>query len=173
MSRARRLVFIALVAAQALAPLAMAAAKEANLAFGATVRLRTVPVDPLDVFRGRYVRLRYEISQLPAQPGARAGDTVYVVLAHSDDAWSGSQATLTRPGEGATFIRGRVVSRLDGAAEAEIEYGIETAYVDERKAARYEQAAREGTVYVDVALDEEGGGMIEKVVLPELDGASR
>jgi uncharacterized membrane-anchored protein len=146
----RRLVFWALVALQALVPLALIGWNEAALARGTEVTLRTVPIDPLDLFRGRYVRLRYEISDVPAPPGAEPGDTVYVALRREGERWTGDRATRERPG--GTFIRGTLADGL-------ITYGIETYYADEDEAPRIERESRQG-LDVRVVLDEDGKARI-------------
>ena len=161
MSRRARIAFLVLVAVQAAVPLAMAGLKEAHLAFDRTVRLKTAPVDPLDVFRGRYVRLSYEISRLRSD--ARAGETVYVPLHRVGGHWTGNVTMLFPPSE-EPFIRGRVTEAAGG--EATIEYGIETYFVDERKAREYERKAAGGEVYVDVVVDDDGGAQIERLILP-------
>lgn len=151
MSPRRRLLFWTLVAVQALVPLGLIAWNEVALAHGTEVVLRTAPVDPLDLFRGRYVTLSYEISSLPAT-GARDGDTVYVALRRSGDRWTGDAATLTRPA-GGTFIRGTYTG-------SRIEYGIETYYADEDEARRLEREARD-RLDVRVVLDDDGKARIE------------
>jgi uncharacterized membrane-anchored protein len=165
MSRRARIAFLVLVALQAAVPVAMAAVKEAHLAFDSTVRLRTEPIDPLDVFRGRYVRLRYEIGSLPVEGVASRGTTVYVPLHREGDVWTGSVAVTSPPPDG-TYIRGRV---RDDAAPGEahaIEYGIETYFVDERKAREVERGAAGGGAFVDVALDDDGSAQLERLILP-------
>jgi uncharacterized membrane-anchored protein len=147
----RRLLFVALVAAQALLPLLLIAWNEQALASGTRVTLRTVPVDPIDPFRGRYVTLNYVISTAPAGYGPSA--TVYVPLREGDDAWLGGVPTSMQPGEG-TFIRGRVGS------SGRIEFGIERYFTDEDEAQRLEAA---GPLLVDVVLDEHGVARIAGV----------
>ena len=159
MSAARRLAFLVAVAAQAVLPLGLIGWNEVQLARGTEVRLRTVPVDPLDLFRGRYVRLRYEISSLPVDAGAGRGDTVYVLLRREGERWTGGFAARERPDDG-TFIRGRVTDVRSGRAE--IEYGIETYYTDEDEAPRLEREAA-GGLYVDVSLDGDGKARISGV----------
>jgi uncharacterized membrane-anchored protein len=163
MSRARRAVFFSLVALQAVIPLGMVAAKESHLASGERVRLATEPLDPLDVFRGRYVQLRYTISSLPADPTARGGETVYVPLFRRGDVWEGFRTTRSKPEDG-TFIRGRITSV--GGGMAQIAYGIETHFVDERDASDLEAATARGDVLVEVVLDGDGGALIDRVILP-------
>lgn len=159
MSSRRRLLFLLLVAAQALVPLGLIAGNELALARGTEVRLRTVPVDPVDLFRGRYVTLRYEISRLPVAGDARGGDTVYVALSEHGGVWSGGRAERRRP-DGGTFVRGRVVRVTDGTAE--LEYYIETYYADEDEARRLEREAG-SRLHVLVVLDGDGRARIAGV----------
>ena len=159
MSAARRLAFLVAVAAQAVLPLGLIGWNELELARGTEVRLRTIPVDPLDPFRGRYVRLRYEISSLPVAGHAVRGATVYVPLRREGERWTGGVAVPERP-DGGTFVRGRVRNVYSGRAE--IEYGIETYYADENEAPRLEREARDG-LYVDVVLARDGKARISGV----------
>jgi uncharacterized membrane-anchored protein len=146
----RTAAFVALVAAMAMLPLLLIAWNEVQLARGQKVLLRTEPIDPVDLVRGRYVRLRYEISALSAP----AGETVYVPLHEEGDAWTGSFATTDRP-ESGVFIRGR-------ATDGGIVYGIETYYADEAEARRLEREAGDG-LHVRVSLADDGKARIEGV----------
>jgi uncharacterized membrane-anchored protein len=146
----RRLVFWMLVAVQALVPLGLIGWNEIALARGTEVTLRTVPVDPVDLFRGRYVTLSYEISRLPLPPDTAAGETVFVALRREGDRWVGDRATRRRPG--GTFIRGIFT-------HSGIEYGIETYYADEDEAPRLERESRQG-LDVRVVLDGDGRARI-------------
>ena len=150
MTYGRRLALIAVVVAQALLPLGLIGWNELALATGKEVTLRTAPVDPIDPFRGRYVALRYEISNLPA-PYA-PGTTVWVPLREAGDAWiAAGDATRDRPD--GTAIRGRVTN-------GGIRYGIERYFVDEDEAPRLE---RGGPLLVDVVLDGDGTARIAGV----------
>ncbi len=151
MTGRRRLVFVALVAAQALLPLALIAWNEQALASGTNVTLKTAPVDPVDPFRGRYVTLSYEISSLPTPYDA--GATVYVPLTDGGETWLGGTPTDVRPDEG-TFIRGYV------GPSGRIEFGIGRYFTDEDEARRLEAA---GPLLVDVVLDEHGAARIAGV----------
>jgi uncharacterized membrane-anchored protein len=151
MTPRRRLLFVALVAAQAVLPLALIAWNEQALASGTHVTLKTAPVDPVDPFRGRYVTLNYEISAIPSGVGPSA--VVYVPLSDGGEAWIGGTPTSTQPDEG-VFIRGRV------GQSGRIEFGIERYFTDEDEARRLEAA---GPLLVDVVLDEHGAARIAGV----------
>jgi uncharacterized membrane-anchored protein len=151
MTPRRRLLFVTLVAAQAVLPLTLIAWNEQALASGTHVTLKTAPVDPVDPFRGRYVTLNYEISAIPSGFGPSA--VVYVPLTDAGDTWLGGTPTSTQPDEG-VFIRGRV------GQSGRIEFGIERYFTDEDEARRLEVA---GPLLVDVVLDEHGAARIAGV----------
>ena len=80
MSPRRKLALLAVVLAQLAVPLALAGLAAADLAFGQEIRLRAQPVDPLDVFRGNYVVLRYDVSSLPVNFDVARGDRICTPL---------------------------------------------------------------------------------------------
>ena len=90
--------------------------RAAILRSGTEVRLRTVPVDPRDLFRGDYVVLNYGISTISDAKGERAfqrGDTIYVTLARGADGFAqATGASMSRPAATGSdvVIAGRVVS---------------------------------------------------------------
>ena len=153
MSPRRRLVFLALVAAQLLVPLGMIGVNELALATGTKVTLLTRPIDPLDPFRGRYVALGYEISSL-ADLRARPGSTVWVELEPRGDRWVARRVHTSEPETDRPFIRGVV-------RDGRVVYGIETFYADEDEAPRLERL--QGRLLVDVVLDDDGEARIDGV----------
>jgi uncharacterized membrane-anchored protein len=72
-SRRRRIALLVVVCVQLALPLTLAGLAAADLAFGDEIKLKAAPVDPLDVFRGNYVVLRYEISSLQVVHEVREG----------------------------------------------------------------------------------------------------
>lgn len=152
----RRAGFAALVAALVLVPLALIAWNEYRLSSGERILLRVQPVDPDDPFRGEYVDLTYPISRLDTG-GAERGTTVYVPLRKRGRAWTGDRVAREKPDEG-TFIRGRVSS-------SGIRYGIETFFVEEGEARRYERAMAERRLLADVVLDDDGDAQLDDLVI--------
>ena len=158
MTRGARIAFAVVVAAMVAVPLGIIGWNEWKLASGEVVILRVEPVDPLDPFRGEYVALSYPIGRLPTG-GLEPGETVYVPLRKRGDHWSGEAATATRPDGDVTFIRGRV--RRSGS----IEYGIETFYVEEGQARRYEEAMFDRRLDAKVVLDDDGKARLDELVV--------
>lgn len=107
---------------------------------GTSVLLKTVPVDPWSVFRGRYVALNYDMSRLPtnllkdADPSTlHTDDTVYVVLAKKETFWEPVSVHTHRPRNG-IFLRGRLRSHSRGIDELSIDYGMESFFLSEPSA---------------------------------------
>jgi uncharacterized membrane-anchored protein len=139
----------ALAAALVAVPLGLAGWSEVRKHTGKHVLIQVQPVDPYDPFRGEYVALSYRISRVP-HPDT---DVVYVPLRRDGIAWTGSRAVAERP-ESGTFIRGRV-------HEGTIDYGIETFYVQEGTARRYENAILDRRLYADVVLHDDGSAQLD------------
>lgn len=90
----RKIFILLAVLAQACVLVFMAAEREYILYYGKTIKLRTTPVDPRDPFRGDYVMLNYEISniplkifkdKLPSISEQRQDTIVYTILKESPD----------------------------------------------------------------------------------------
>ena len=97
---------------------------------GATVILKTQPIDPFDVFRGQYMTINYEISRIDLPAETKEDDVVYVSLKEGEDKiWHADKVSLNKPDSG-VFIKGTARQSWRGFA---IEYGIEQ-YFFERNA---------------------------------------
>lgn len=157
--------------------------RAAILRDGVEVRLKTVPVDPRDLLRGKYVRLNYDISQVNASlfqgdtpAGRRTKRPVYVVLAKQADGFWGVVAVHPespenlKPGQvvvetqrGAFFRFGAPTSRQT----VRLSYGIERFYVPEGDAIEIENQYRDRNTPVDViaAVSPDGAIQIKRLII--------
>ena len=165
MSRQRRIALLVIVCVQLALPLALAGLAAADLAFGQEIRLKAQPVDPLDVFRGNYVVLRYEISTLPVLGEARRGETVCARLEESGSEWRASYADPGRPS--GTVICGRARDDAAAGEQVGIEYGIETYYASSERAREIEGSIGRGQLYVVIDLDDDGSARIKRLEVDE------
>ena len=124
----------------------MGGEREYVLRTGKTVYLRTAPVDPQDAFRGDYVRLDYEISNIPAEymrdglkGAAKQGDRIYAVLDVDENQVGYVRCVTDKRPDKELFIRGRVDSRWGWTGMAQIRYGIEAYFVEQGKGRQIEQ----------------------------------
>lgn len=144
---------VALAALLVAVPLVLVGWNEWRKHSGEHVLIRVEPVDPYDPFRGEYVALSYGISRVP-HPDT---DVVYVPLHRDGIAWTGSRGVAKRP-ESGTFIRGR-------AHGDTIDFGIETFFVQEGTARRYENAISNRRLYADVVLHDDGTAQLDDLVI--------
>ena len=171
--RLKRL-FVAIIVIQVVFLLGLVGYREAILINGKTAVLRTVPVDPRDLFKGEYVTLRYEISTLGQNvnnPNGKSyrlygnfneGDSAYVTLTTVGS--SNPYSTAVQAGEphkeADLFIKGRVTSSKDGTIT--IEYGIEQYFVPEGRGFEIERA---DDVKVRVKINRSGTAAIEALIV--------
>jgi uncharacterized membrane-anchored protein len=161
-SRGRRIALLAAVAAQLAVPLALAGLAAADLAFGREIRVAAQPVDPVDIFRGNYVVLRYEFSTLTAGFDVRRGARVCVGLVEREGAWSGDVG-IPDPGGGDAVICGRARDDAEAGSEVGVEYGIETYYASAERARELERSISRGELFAVIDLDEDGSARIERL----------
>ncbi|MBI4691306.1 MAG: GDYXXLXY domain-containing protein [Nitrospirae bacterium] len=120
-----RIKFVFLVLLQIVLLVGMIAYKEYWIATGEKILLRTVPVDPRDIFRGDYVQLRYEITNLnldnlSVKESFKPNETIYVILEKdTDNTFRASSASKSIPSD-KKFIRGRVMHRTPIAERREV-----------------------------------------------------
>jgi len=141
--------------------------KEFTLKTGEEILLKNIPVDPRDLFRGDYVILRYEISEIKTDELAfkgsdfEIGDDIFVLL-NIDDTKQAilSDIAKVKP-EDKTFIKGTIKKAYDNRLV--IEYGIESYFVPENTGKEIERERE--NIYTKIALDGFGRAVIKNLVL--------
>ena len=108
-----RIKFILIVCLQVLLLFGIIAYREYWIATGDKVVLKTMPVDPRDLFRGDYVNLTYEITNLlldsqSKKPDFLPGQPIYVNFDTESDGTSFAASVSRERPEGGRFIQGRV-----------------------------------------------------------------
>jgi uncharacterized membrane-anchored protein len=160
-------VLFAAVAFQLLVLVGMIVWKVRPVLTGQTVLLRVIPLDPRDLMRGDYVILSYEFSRFPPQSIAGVsgsndwqGRTVYVSLVPDPDGRHVRAGGFsTEPPASGLFLQGTVSNGNT------ITYGIESFFVQEGTGKDYEQAARDGRLSAEVAIDRHGQAVVRRLVL--------
>lgn|SRR5262245_61558916 len=152
---------IAIVAAQVAILIGMIVLDGLPLVLGERVKLKVVPVDPRDIFRGDYVVLSYEFSQFDSatfsgRPSRSrmnwydaewADRVVFVSLKPVGDHHEAGVKSLKPPSSG-PYLRGTLSSHWPGR----FEYGIEAYYVQEGEGRRLEQLIRRRQLMAEVAV---------------------
>ena len=154
-----------IVALQTVALAYMIFDRQATLASARVVTLKTAPVDPRDMFRGDFVVLNYDISNLdPAKLDGEdkfeSADTVYVTLVNKGETWEAA-AIAHKPFaiQGGIPLRGKVQYANDNSLR--VEYGVESYYVPEGTGHTIEDAVRKNGLTVDIAVDAQSRGAIK------------
>jgi uncharacterized membrane-anchored protein len=144
---------------------------------GREITLPIVPVDPRDLFRGEYVRLGYDVSNVPArllegpQPGKNAA--IHVVLEKKPDgAWQAVKIARDMPKETSPE---RIVLKAhtywnwptlgSATATVQVRYGIESYFVPEGQGGKLEDLAREKKMATLVAVDSRGNAAIKGLII--------
>ena len=184
----RKLIIIVAVLLQVAVLGFMAGQREHILRTGRIVFLKTAPVDPRDIFRGDYVRLRYDISAVRgdllrdgladlSEDDLRGsyymsgrqdewrkirGKPVYGMLSvGANDIADLVFLTDKKPSEG-LFIRGRV--EYPGFGNLNVRYGIEAYFVEQGKGKEIEKAMFQSMripLEMEVALGKDGTAVLK------------
>lgn len=142
--------------------------KEFTLRTGKEVLLKTVPVDPRDLFRGDYVILRYEISRIDLNNiGAdyadfKIGDRVYVALKKENEYGIASRIFRNAPKDEKLFLKG-IVKNVQNK-NLIIEYGIESYFVPEGKGKEIEIPREGKRLDVRASIDRFGNAVIKSLL---------
>ncbi len=141
--------------------------KEYTLRTGQEVLLKTTPVDPRDLFRGDYVVLRYDISNLNSQSVVferndfKSGDKVYVAL-NTTEKYAFATKVYSQPPSDELFIKGTL--KDGGNGRFNVEYGIESYFVPEGKGRDIERQLGR-SVDVKIAVDKSGNAVIKSLLI--------
>ncbi len=151
---------------------------------GTEIRLRTVPIDPRDLFRGDYVVLNYPISTVEADAAGKTdferGERVYVSLSRDEQGFAkanGVSRGWPKGGDGVVVIAGQVTATSACATNADgtfdcsgrrnrlrIAYGLESYFVPqgEGKAIETTDKAR---IEVVAAVSSSGEAAIKRLLI--------
>ncbi|MBI9105857.1 MAG: GDYXXLXY domain-containing protein [Spirochaetales bacterium] len=161
------IIFILCAAAQLFLSVSSVVFNERVLARGEVHRFRTVPVDPYDPFRGKYVDLDFDLSLTSSDSGRyQDGEKVFVILERGADGYSDfSSISDTSPSAG-NFIK----MEIDYISGDEIYFNIpfDRYYIDEDYAEEAERAYQRESIgtetYIEVRVLN-GRSVIEELFL--------
>jgi len=160
--------------------------KEYTFRTGTEVMLKTVPVDPRDLFRGDYVTLNYDISTLdmktiPADDTYfNYNDKIYLSL-ELKDGYGVPKRIYRTPPEDELYIKGKVKEIIydwkadeegimieeEALKELRVDYGIESYFVPEGKGIEIQEEQGTGKKGVDakVIVDKYGNAVIKSLLI--------
>ncbi len=143
-----------------------------TLQLGQTIQLQTLPVDPTDLFRGDYIDLFYDMTQvdiketavdgLPSDytPESIRGKDIYVILAPvaGGTTYQVSRYSMTPPSD-PLYLKGQIrYAYLKGISPQKddlilnIDFGIDRYFIEENSGAQLDLATRSGKVLVTLKV---------------------
>ncbi|GMW00940.1 MAG: hypothetical protein AMXMBFR84_20770 [Candidatus Hydrogenedentota bacterium] len=128
--------------AQLAVPVWMIAGKERTLREGLPFKFRTAPVDPADVFRGRYVALAFEAQTAPVPEGMVLGydDVVYAVVEADEDGFAKIASLALTPPSVPNHMKIRVSYVNYDEKTVQLIFPFDRFYMEESFAPAAEQA---------------------------------
>ena len=133
----RLIVFVLVAFAQLAVPGSLIWKREHTLRQGNVWKFRTAPVDPVDVFRGRYVALRFDVEtqEISPPPNSDSGDAIFVTLKANAEGFAEIDQVLAAKPAGDDFMEARLRGKT-------ITLPFDTYWVTERDAPAAETAYR-------------------------------
>ena len=109
----RLIVFVLVAFAQLAVPGSLIWKREHTLRQGNVWKFRTAPVDPVDVFRGRYVALRFDVETQEISPPANSnsGDAIFVTLKSNAEGFAEIDQVLATTPAGDDFMEARLLGK--------------------------------------------------------------
>ncbi|MDY6964801.1 MAG: GDYXXLXY domain-containing protein [Halobacteriota archaeon] len=141
------------------------------LSFGQEILLEIPePIDPRDLFRGDYVRLNYEISQINLTEtsydyGFSRGEPIYATLSEKEKFWTIDSVSHTEPTliNNQVFMKGEVTSVYKDRVR--VKWGIESFFVPEGEGLPIERHMGKGNVSIVVKVGYNGYSVIKELLI--------
>lgn len=162
--------FITLALAQLFFPLQMLVSSELTLAYGKDYKFKTMPVDPNDPFRGKYVQLRFDnsLTNYSNNLYGSENNTAFVTLAEDSLGYAKIKSIDFYKPATPNYIKVDFAFSYDSSSVI-IEYPFDRFYMEESKAypaeVAYRQAARNGSVTYALVTVKSGVGVLKDVLI--------
>ncbi|MEM7408834.1 MAG: GDYXXLXY domain-containing protein [Myxococcota bacterium] len=132
---------------------------------GQAYRFQTAPIDPVDAFRGRYVRLNFAPASVPWADDGRvaAGGDAFASLGVDTEGFAVLEAAYADPPEGLDVVPVRVLSAYEHTASVRLAF--DRYYLPEHEAPRVEAEMRRGAESFAVVRVEGAHALLEDLVV--------
>ena len=139
MKRIFYLLFILLAVAQLYIPAGMIMQREKILGYGQVFKFKTAPVDPTDIFRGKYITLRFDATEWKSDTDFSFEEEVFVKLSTDSLGFASiADVTVNAPGETSDYVKALI--RNAGDKKFWVDYPFDRFYMEESKAYNAEQS---------------------------------
>jgi uncharacterized membrane-anchored protein len=167
MNKLRLVIFVAVALAQITVPASMIWKRQQTLREGRLWKFRTAPVDPVDVFRGRYLTLRYEAEEFETS-GPLPSGPFYVTLKEDADGYAIIDSVSDKVVDGDNVLQVENYGVYEG--KARVGFSFDQFWVNEADAPAAERAylafsrGEQADAYVTVRI-RGGDAAIEELYL--------
>ncbi|HHB79696.1 MAG TPA: hypothetical protein ENK85_10735 [Saprospiraceae bacterium] len=136
--------FVVVALIQLYVPMRMILNREQIIREGKTYKFRVIPIDPIDPFRGKYIRLRFEAQKAKVDTTEtwERNETVFVLLSENKEGFAQADSVLKLPPPSGDYLRAKVRYTVHNRPFALIKYPFERYYMEESKAATAERISR-------------------------------
>ncbi len=166
--------FVVTAIAQLFVPAQMILHREAILDEGKIHKFKTAPIDPTDIFRGKYVRLRFSNQQITKQGGDwERGETVFALLELDTAGFSViKDIQREQPSEEVDYLKTEI-NHVTGpyltASSINLNFPFDRFYMEQSKAYEAELAYRDArrerkSAYALVSI-KEGDAVLKDVLI--------
>ncbi|TYA75004.1 GDYXXLXY domain-containing protein [Seonamhaeicola marinus] len=169
--------FVIVCLAQIFVPTKMILNREEVLSSGTLYKFKTVPIDPADPFRGKYITLNFEIDRHKTNDTMWQRDEKIYVYLDVDSLGFAKVNKVSReilPDVTQDYVEAKVDWYANYSKELNIEFPFDRYYMEETKAYDAEVAVRENqsdsqlqNVYALVYV-KEGASVLKDVIINEL-----
>ena len=173
--RINNILFLCAISLQICFVLSIPLIKEMRIRSGKAITVKAIPVDPRSLFRGDYINLNYEFSQIDLNKVKHdktyvgRGDRVFVKLSNIGDAWKVIQVDsdpFKNIGLNEVMIRGSV-NEWPSVNSISVAYGIESYFVPEGEGKYIEKKISEENVTVELSVDKKGLASVRKIFIDD------
>jgi uncharacterized membrane-anchored protein len=169
------LLFILVIGAQLIVPAKMILNKERVLKTGTAFKFKTIPFDPSDPFRGKYIHLNFEEDkfEIKNKDNWTRNEEVYAIITNNDNGYATIKNVVKeKPSSDIHFITTKVkhVDFYGVTKSITIEYPFERFYMEEFKAKPAEDVYRdsfkiENTTTYALVYIKNGAAVLENVFI--------
>jgi uncharacterized membrane-anchored protein len=169
--------FILMVALQLYIPVQMINRKEAILRNGKEFKFRTAPIDPTDVFRGKYITLSFQATSLNVTNAQdwNQGDPIFVLMGEDEKGYVKiNSISKEKPVDEENYVKASInYIANDTISYVSVDYPFDRFYMDEFKAQGAQVAYQEAAIdtnqvaYALVSI-KDGDAVIKNVMIDDV-----
>lgn len=105
----KKIIFLIFALAIIVVPLYVIVSSQDILNNGTFYKFRPQAYDPLDPFRGKYLRVNYDTRQIPTEEDFEDGDEVYVSIGVDEEGFAFFEEAFTKPPKKGDYLTSKVL----------------------------------------------------------------